>query len=194
VARFHWRRALWITTFGVKGMRERSAHRAAPTAIGLSSSSRRTIRRTCFGPIAISAQGKAVEVGFAYVTDPTNWPAFWPGYVRLAEGARWGAPGDTARLVTELLGRKRQLTMTVADFEPNRLVTYASRQPGLPDAFHERHLEPDGGGGGFVDRLVVEYEPRGGIAGLLDRLLLPRAVRHAFDRTFVALGEQLPPD
>jgi hypothetical protein len=62
--------------------------------------------------------------------------------------------------VTRLLGRERELTMTIRAFEPNQLVTYSSTQPGLPDAYHERHFEPEGGG--FVYRLVVEYEPRGG--------------------------------
>ena len=56
------------------------------------------------------------------------------------------------------LGRERLLTMTMTSFEPNRLVTYTSTQPGLPDASHERHFESDGAG--FIYRLVVEYEPR----------------------------------
>jgi hypothetical protein len=130
-----------------------------------------------------------VERGFAFITDTANWPTFWPGYVRLEEGSRWGANGDTARLVTRLFGRERELAMTIKAFEPNRLVTYTSTQPGLPDAYHERHFEPDGDG--FVYRLVVEYEPRGGIAGLFDRLLLERGIRRAFDSTFAALDRQL---
>jgi uncharacterized protein YndB with AHSA1/START domain len=130
-----------------------------------------------------------VDRGFAFITDPGNWSKFWPGYVRLEEGARWGANGDTARLVTRLLGRERELTMTIKRFEANRLVIYTSTQPGLPDAYHERHFEPDGDG--FVYRLVVEYEPRGGIAGVLDRALLARGVRRAFDRTFDALEREL---
>jgi Polyketide cyclase / dehydrase and lipid transport len=129
-----------------------------------------------------------LERGFAFITDTANWSMFWPGYVRLEDGASWGAPGDTARLVTRLLRRERELTMTITAFEPNRLVTYASTQPGLPDAYHERHFEPDGDG--FVYRLVVEYEPRGGIAGLLDRILLPRVIRRAFERTFEALEHE----
>jgi uncharacterized protein YndB with AHSA1/START domain len=132
----------------------------------------------------------AVERGFAFITDPANWSRFWPGYVRLKEGARWGASGDTARLVIRLLGRERELAMTIRSFEPNRLVTYTSTQPGLPDAYHERHFEPDGPG--FVYRLVVEYEPRGGIAGVFDRVLLRRGIRRAFDRTFAALEQELP--
>jgi uncharacterized protein YndB with AHSA1/START domain len=130
-----------------------------------------------------------VERGFAFITDPRNWPRFWPGYVRLEEGSTWGAAGDTARLVTRLLGRERLLTMTITRFEPNRLVTYTSTQPGLPDASHERHFEA--GGAGFVYRLAVEFEPRGGIAGIFDRLLLARGIRRAFKRTFAALEGEL---
>jgi len=130
-----------------------------------------------------------VERGFAFITDTTNWPRFWPGYVRLEDGSSWRGPGDAARLVTRLLGRERLLTMTIRAFEPDRLVTYTSTQPGLPDAYHERHFEPDGDG--FVYRLVVEYEPRGGVGGLFDRLLLARGIRRAFESTFAALDREL---
>ena len=130
-----------------------------------------------------------VERGFEFITDTANWSTFWPGYVRLCECSRWTTTGDRASLITRLLGRERELTMTLTAFEPNRLVTYTSVQPGLPDASHERHFEP--GDGGFVYRLVVEYEPRGGSAGWFDRLLLPRAIRRAFVRTFEALDREL---
>jgi uncharacterized protein YndB with AHSA1/START domain len=129
-----------------------------------------------------------VERGFAFITDTANWSKYWPGYVRLEEGSRWGTSGDTARLVTRLFGRERELTMTLREFERNRLVTYTSTQPGLPDAYHERHFEPDGDG--FVYRLVVEYEPRGGTAGVFDRVLFARGIRRAFERTFAALERE----
>ena len=130
-----------------------------------------------------------VERGFEFITDTANWSKFWPGYVRLEEGSDWGASGDTARLVTRLVGRERELTMTVTAFETNRLVTYVSTQPGLPDAYHERHFEPDAEG--FVYRLVVEYEPRGGPRGLFDRVLVRRGIQRAFERTFAALDREL---
>ena len=133
----------------------------------------------------------SVEHGFAFITNPANWSTFWPGYVRLEEGSFWGAVGDTARLRLRLLGRERLLTMTITRFEPKRLVTYTSTQPGLPDASHERHFAPDGSG--FVYRLVVEYQPRGGIRGIVDRSLLVRGVRRAFQRTVVALERELAP-
>ena len=131
-----------------------------------------------------------VERGFAFITDTANWPRFWPGFVRLEEGSHWGAAGDTARMVTRLLGRERELTMTVRQFEPNRLVTYTSTQPGLPDARHERGFEP--GGDGFAYRLAVEYEPRGGLDGVFDRVVLARGIRRAFEQTFDALERELP--
>lgn len=133
----------------------------------------------------------SVEHGFAFITDTGNWPSYWPGFVRFEEDSSWGAPGDTARLVTRLLGRERELTMTLRSFERNRLVTYTSRQPGLPDAHHERHFEGDGDG--FRYRLVVEYEPRGGVAGFVDRTLLPRAVRRALACTLAGLERALEP-
>jgi uncharacterized protein YndB with AHSA1/START domain len=130
-----------------------------------------------------------VERGFAFITDTANWSRFWPGYVRLEEGSSWRGVGETARLVTRLVGRDRLLTMRLERFEPNRLVTYTSTQPGLPDAFHERRFEPDGGG--FVYRLVVEYEPRRGVPGIFDRVLLPPGIKRAFRRTFAALEQEL---
>jgi hypothetical protein len=143
-------------------------------------------------PVRVEASHRydvPVERGFAFITDTANWPNFWPGYVRLEPGSRWGAAGDAARLVTRLLGRERELAMTITAFEPNRLVTYTSTQPGLPDAAHERHFEPDGDG--FVYRLVVEYEPRRGIGGIVDRFLLARGIRRAFASTFAALDIEL---
>lgn len=132
-----------------------------------------------------------VERGFAFITDTSNWPRYWPGYRRLEEGSSWGRVGDTARLETRLLGRTRILTMTITAFEPNRLVRYTSTQPGLPDALHERRFEPDGGG--FLYRLAVEYEPRSGIAGLFDRFLLARGIHRALRQTLAALESELAP-
>ena len=129
-----------------------------------------------------------VERAFAFVTNPGNWWKFWPGYVRLDPGSRWNASGDEARLVVRLLGRERELTLTLTTFEPNRLVAYTSTQPGLPDAYHERQFEPDGDG--FLYRLVVEYEPRAWLALIFDATLLPLAIRRALKQTFTALEQE----
>ena len=131
-----------------------------------------------------------VDRGFAFITDTANWSRYWPGFVRLEEGSRWEEPGDTARIVTRLLRRDRELVMTLRSFEENRLVTYTSTQPGLPDARHERHFEADGDG--FRYRLVVEYEPRSGLTGLYDRFVVRRGVDRALRRTIAKLERALP--
>ena len=122
-----------------------------------------------------------VEAGFAFITDMANWPRYWPGFVRIESGSRWSAPGDEARIVVRLLGRNVELRMTLRHFEENRLVEYESTQSGMPDARHERHFVP--ANGGFLYRLVVEYEPRFGLRGLYDRLLLRRGVERALRQT-----------
>jgi len=154
----------------------------ASTAIAANSAS--TVKRV----EAAHRYDVPVRRGFAFITDTENWSTFWPGFVHLEEDSHWEAVGDSARLITRLFGRERELRMTISALEPDRLVIYTSTQPGLPDAKHERHFEPDGEG--FVYRLVVEYEPRGGIAGLYDLLLLERGIRRAFQSTFVALARE----
>jgi hypothetical protein len=130
-----------------------------------------------------------IERAFAFITDPGNWPKFWPGFVALVPGSRWGAVGDTTRLVSRLLGRDRELTMTLTTFDTNRLVAYRSVQDGLPDVHHERAFTPDGDG--FIYGLAAVYTPRPGLAGLFDRIALPRAIRRAFTATFDALEREM---
>ena len=86
--------------------------------------------------------GVSPEAGFAFITDTSNWPRYWPGFVSMRPGSRWQAPGDETRIVSKLLGREVELRMTLTRFELNRLVGYESTQDGLPDARHERHFMP----------------------------------------------------
>jgi hypothetical protein len=122
-----------------------------------------------------------VERGFEVITDVGNWPSYWPGFVRLEPGSRWATPGDQARVTLRLLGREVELTMTLRELVPNRLVTYDSVQAGLPDARHERHFSPVESG--FAYRIVVQYEPRTGLRGRLDRTLVRRRVDGAVRET-----------
>ena len=131
-----------------------------------------------------------LTVGFAYITDSANWPAYWPGLVRVEPSSRWAAPGDRATIVIRLLGRDVELAMTLTQLELNRLVTYTSVQHGLPDARHERHFTA--AGDGFDYRLVVEYEPRSGLRGPFDRLIVRRAIAGAMRRTVENLERELP--
>jgi uncharacterized protein YndB with AHSA1/START domain len=130
-----------------------------------------------------------IEQGFAYITDPANWPAYWPDLVRVEADSGWRSPGDRALVVLRLLGRQTDLELTLRRFEPPRLVEYDSRQRGLPDARHQRAFEPSGSG--FDYGIVVEYEPRRGMAGLLDRTVVRRGVDRAIERTLDNLEREL---
>lgn len=132
-----------------------------------------------------------VERGFAAITKIDNWPAYWPGLVRVQPESRWHPPGDRARLILRLLGREVELDMTLRELVPNRLVAYDSVQAGLPNARHERHFRATEGG--FAYRIVVEYEPRSGLRGLLDRTVVRRGVDRAVRRTLVNLERMLGP-
>jgi hypothetical protein len=129
--------------------------------------------------------------GFDYITNPANWPAYWPGFVRIEPGSRWREPGDETRLVVRLLGREVELRMTLTTLDRYRLVEYTSVQRGLPDARHERHFGGGGGGGGFQYRLVVEYESRAGLRGVYDRTLVRRGVERALRSTVESLQQGL---
>jgi Polyketide cyclase / dehydrase and lipid transport len=134
-----------------------------------------------------------VERGFSIITDIGNWPSYWPGLVRVEPESRWGTPGDQARLLLRLLGRKVELWMTLREFTPNHLVTYDSVQAGLPNAHHERHFRPVDGV--FAYRILVEYEPRTGFRGLLDRTVVRRGIDRAVQATMLNLEQLLrPPD
>ena len=74
--------------------------------------------------------GVPVREGFDYVTDPANWPAFWPRFVRLDPASRWREPGDRAHLTLRMLAREVERVMTLARVEPCRLVEYTSEQRG----------------------------------------------------------------
>ena len=129
--------------------------------------------------------GVTVRDGFDYITDPNNWPQYWPDLVRIEPGSRWREPGDRARLVLRLLGRQVELEMTLCLLAPYSAVEYVSVQRGLPDARHERHFED--ADGGLAYRIVVSYQPRPGWRSLFDRVLVRRAIARAARKTFANL-------
>jgi Polyketide cyclase / dehydrase and lipid transport len=116
----------------------------------------------------------SIDEGFDYITEPANWPAYWPRFVRLDPGTPWRTPGDRARLTLRILAREVALEMTLTRFEHGRVVEYTSEQRGLPAARHWRHFQETDGG--FAYRIVIEYFPRAGWSGLLDRTLVRQAV------------------
>ena len=124
-----------------------------------------------------------VSQAFAFITGMSNWAAYWPDFVRIHDpaNAQWGQPGDTVTIVLKFLHRERDLNMRLEKFQKDALVTYLSRQRGLPDIWHERHFNatPDG----FEYWLVVAYEPRKGLSGFFDRTVIKRAVAGALHKT-----------
>ena len=132
------------------------------------------------------------EVGFDYITDPTNWPGFWPDLVDIPDldRTRWKSPGDTAQLRMRLAGKITELNMTLDRLSRPELVLYHTSQQRMPAATHERHFEP--ADGGFNFRLVVSFEPRPGPAGLFDRTLFRYAAARALRRTLDNLERLLP--
>jgi hypothetical protein len=133
------------------------------------------------------------DSAFEYITDPRNWPGYWPDLVAVADPdqARWREPGDTIRLRMRLLGRPTELLMTLERIEAPSSVVYRSVQRGLPDAHHERYFEPSHDG--FVYRLVVTYTARAGLAGLLDRTVVRRGIDGVLRKTLDNLDRELRP-
>ena len=122
-----------------------------------------------------------VPEGFDYITDQRNWPAYWPGFVRIEPGSRWREPGDVTRMVIRLLGREVPLEMTLRRLDPPRLVEYTSTQPGMPPAHHQRVFEDRDGRLRYW--IAVEFEPR----GLYDRVVVRHGIARALRRTLANL-------
>jgi uncharacterized protein YndB with AHSA1/START domain len=127
----------------------------------------------------------SVQDGFDYITDPENWPEYWPRLVRIAHATRWREPGDRACLVLRILRREVELEMRLVRIEPYRLVEYTSTQPGLPAARHWRHF--DQAGDELAYRIVVEYQPRPGWRRHFDRIVLRRAIERTLRETIANL-------
>jgi uncharacterized membrane protein len=123
----------------------------------------------------------SVRDGFDYITDPVNWPEYWPRLVRVESATRWREAGDRACVVQRILGREVELDMTLVRIEPYRLVEYTSKQRGLPTARHWRHF--DQAGDELAYRIAVEYRPRSGWRRLFDRFLVRRAVERTIGET-----------
>ena len=127
----------------------------------------------------------SVHDGFDYITDPANWPEYWPRLVRITSARRWREPGDRACLVLRMLRREVELEMELVRIEPYRLVEYTSEQRGLPAARHWRHFDQTDDE--LTYRIAVEYQPRTGWRSLFDKLLLRRAIERTLHETMANL-------
>jgi uncharacterized protein YndB with AHSA1/START domain len=143
-------------------------------------------------PIRIEAEQRLpvpLREGFDYITDPANWPEYWPRLVRVRSAKRWREPGDRASLVLRTLGREIELNMTLVRIQPYRLVEYTSQQVGLPAARHWRHFAQSGDE--LAYRIAVEYSPRPGWRSPFDRLFVHRAVKRMMRETLANLDRRL---
>jgi uncharacterized protein YndB with AHSA1/START domain len=127
----------------------------------------------------------SVHDGFDYITDPANWPEYWPRLVRITSATRWREPGDRACLVVRMLRREVELEMMLVRIAPYRLVEYTSEQRGLPAARHWRHFE--GTDDELAYRIAVEYQPRPGWRSLFDQLLVRPAIERTLRETMANL-------
>ena len=153
-----------------------------------SAPARTSSRRPDHDVIRVAASSRfsvPAREGFDYIADPRNWLDYWPRAVSVDPDARWQRPGDRARVVLRLAGRRVALDMTLVRIEPYRLVEYTSEQAGLPPARHRRHF--DERDGELAYRIVVEYEPRPGWRGLVDRTLIRSATERAVRDTIANL-------
>jgi hypothetical protein len=121
------------------------------------------------------------RTGFDYITDPANWPSYWPRLVRILGVPRWREPGDRAGLVLRMLGRDVELQMTLVTFEAYRLVEYTSEQRGLPPARHWREF--DVRENELYYRIAVEFSPRAGWRRPFDRVVVRRAILRTLRET-----------
>jgi hypothetical protein len=126
--------------------------------------------------------------GFDYITDPRHWLEYWPRAVSVEPETRWERPGDRARVVLGLAGRRVALDMTLERIDPYRLVQYTSEQARLPVAHHQRHFAERNGE--LAYRIVVEYAPRPGWRSLVDRSVVRRATERAVLETIANLHER----
>jgi Polyketide cyclase / dehydrase and lipid transport len=133
------------------------------------------------------------SLAFDYITNPGNWPQFWPNLISLdpIDDARWRQPGDTMALQMRLGGRVATLHMTLEEFRYPELVRYRSVQYSMPETAHERIFLPVDGG--FTYQMAVEFAPRPGMAGLFDRTIFRYATRRALHRTIGNLRRRLTP-
>jgi Polyketide cyclase / dehydrase and lipid transport len=149
------------------------------------------VSRGLRGPVRIEVEHRfdvSVHDGFDYITEPANWPAYWPRFVHLQPGSRWRTPGDHARITLRMLARDIELEMRLVRLERCRVVEYTSEQRGLPAARHWRHFQA--ADDGFTYRIVIEYLPRAGWPGLLDRTLVRKAITDTARETIRNLDER----
>jgi uncharacterized protein YndB with AHSA1/START domain len=116
---------------------------------------------------------RPVEVVFAAVTKPVEWPS-WSSTVTSVRGPAAASleAGGEFTVVAKLLGRKFQSPAVVTEFVPNELLIYRSSSGPLPSTFTWR-FEVVAEGTRVVQTVVADEE----LAGRFFKLAYPLVER-----------------
>jgi hypothetical protein len=125
---------------------------------------------------------------FGFVSDPGNWPEFFPGIRSTDASPGWGRPGGRGRMVTSFLGRAVASDLEVTEWDPPRAFRYVARHHGRPDLDNHRVFEPAGPGTRLVGTTRIPVRP--GPRGLVDRVSL-RVLRRMYGRAMDRLPDVL---
>ncbi len=124
------------------------------------------------------------EWAFAFVSDPRQWPLFFPTMESGEPLDGWGSPGGRARMRVRFLGRLRTLELELLEWDAPRSFRYLASRPGWPPLDHARVFVPEDGGTRL--RASTVLHPRPGVRGVLDRVQL-RLARRLLDDAMARL-------
>jgi ribosome-associated toxin RatA of RatAB toxin-antitoxin module len=121
---------------------------------------------------------------FAAITDFPAYPWWQPDVVGIrAAEALPGGPGTQVLEVDNVMGRQTHLTLTVTDYEQDRLITLQTPLAARPRMLQAYRLEPTGDGGCRLDfHLELDDVPK-----LADDLVKTQ-LSHQVERFFDELG------
>jgi hypothetical protein len=119
-----------------------------------------------------------VEAPFDYLTSANRWPEWAYGILECrVDGGEPMARGSTLRQKAKMVRRVVDRTVIVAEYEPNRRLTFAGEMGPSPLRFGYR-LEPKGSGSMVTG--WVEVEPRS-FMRLLAPIIRPVLLRPVFN-------------
>ena len=110
-----------------------------------------------------------LDEAFDFVSDPENWPLFFPGVRAVDKDDDWGRVGGHARLTTVILGRALSMQLVLTEWDPPRMFRYTVSQGDAPGNDDNRRVFRAIPGGTRLSG-TTEIPARPGPAGLLDRL------------------------
>lgn len=120
---------------------------------------------------------------FSYVSNPANWPHFFPGVRSTRVVDQWSGVGGRVQVSMEFFGRSYTAEFELTEWHPPHAFRYTARQDGRPDLDSRRTFSVTGSGTRFT--ATTELDRRQGLPGLLDRVSLrftQRAQRRALAR------------